>query len=149
VQVEPVGHLASSTNGTAATTSVRLVRVTEEHAGQTMRLEAFDVGDVGSGTVSLQLLPPPDANVGSFAGCEAERDGPAIVVTTTGCGVAGMTSSTYQARTLTISVPIPDDYQCDDAEPEGCWVQMTTTYAAGANPSDTATFTLLPAAPAP
>ncbi|OWY61661.1 hypothetical protein B7486_62605, partial [cyanobacterium TDX16] len=145
VQVEPVGHLVTSYNGTATSTTAFLARVLPGHAGQTMRFEVFDLGDVGSGSVSLQVLPPVESNAATFADCTAVRDGtPELVPTVAACGITGLTSASYNGRTITFSVPVPDGYTCDDDDEEGCWVRLATTYSGGAQPSETATITMLP-----
>jgi hypothetical protein len=148
VVVEPVDHVAWGIN--AGTTTERpLVRVPSAHAGETVEVEIFDVGDPPGGTVTIDVLPPVESGLLAFADCSAHRDGtPNLTPPVTGCGVAGMVGQVYSGRVLTMAVPIPVDYTCDDEDLAGCLVRLSVTFAGGAEPIDTFT-TNVAAAPAP
>ena len=125
-----------------ATTEFFLARMTEEYAGEVVALTFYDIGDVGSGGVNFSVTPPPDSNVGSsFSGCTIIRDGvPTLTPTVTNCGVVNMTSNVYNGRAVTVQIPIPANYTCDDADRYGCWLRVTMTYTNGAVPTDTSTW---------
>jgi len=40
-----------------------------------------------------------------------------------------------------VSVPIPDDYDCNYASSSGCWVKVQLSFTGGATPTDTTTWT--------
>jgi hypothetical protein len=143
VQVQPTGHLVSTINGAESPATTYVARVDESHAGETLGFELFDLGDTAGGTVSFEVVPPPDANVGaSFAGCTAVRDGtPNLSPTMTGCGISAMTSAVYNGRTVALQIPIPADYDCDEADEHGCWLRLVVSYANGATPNETFTLT--------
>lgn len=125
-----------------ATTEFFLARMTEEYAGEVVALTFYDIGDVGSGGVNFSVAPPPDSNVGgAFSGCTILRDGvPTYSPTVTNCGVTNMTSGTYQGRAVTVQIPIPSSYECDEGDRFGCWLRVELTFTGGATPSDTTTW---------
>jgi hypothetical protein len=136
------GRLPIYTNAAAnATTNFYLARITPEYAGEVILLSFYDIGDVGSGSVDFDLLPPEDSNVAEFSDCEAERDGPAYTVSVSGCGVTGMTSANFQGREVSVQIPIPGGYTCDEEDRAGCWIRIALSFSDGANPSDTTTWT--------
>jgi hypothetical protein len=152
VSVQGEGHLTISTRvGNAGTSAGYLARVTSALAGHTVEIQIFDIGDVASGTLAFAVTPPPDARQGgatgpqlsSFAGCTIQRDGtPVLNPTVTNCGITGMTSGVYNGRTVTVRIPIPSDYWCDELVGTSCWVRIAQTFSGGLTSMDTSTWTV-------
>jgi hypothetical protein len=124
--------------GADSTPTFYLARIMPTAAGRTLRLEFFDIGDVGSGSVTMQVQPP--AEYGStFSNCTFKRDNAAAVNSAT-CSQASMTSAVYNGRLVTVTIPIPAGYTCDTTSKAGCWVRIQMSYAGGATPTDTTTW---------
>jgi hypothetical protein len=137
------GRLPIFVNATAqATTSFYLARITEEYAGEVIVLNFFDIGDVGEGgSVNFSLSPTTDVTSGAFTGCTVIRDGvPTYTPPAAGCGVNGMTSARYQGRAVSVQIPIPTAYNCDEASRTGCWIKINMTFSGSASPNDTTTW---------
>jgi hypothetical protein len=51
-------------------------------------------------------------------------------------------SPPYNGQWITVEIPIPSTYDCDEGDPEGCWltVHVETTGGAGANLTDFSTW---------
>ena len=125
-----------------------LARITPTAAsGRTLTLNFYDIGDVGNGSVNVQIQAPPDSNqpvVGGqalFPTCTFHRDNGGGEQTATNCTIPNMTSATYNGRLVTMTIPVPANYNCDFASSTGCWVKVRMTYTAGAQPNDTTTWT--------
>jgi hypothetical protein len=136
--------------GSTATTSFHLARMTPAYAGEVVALTFYDIGDVGTGSVNFSVSPPPDARQGSasgpaitsFSSCTIQRDGtPVLNPTVTNCGVTGMTSGVYNGRAVTVQIPIPSNYWCDETVRTNCWIRVALTFAGGATPTDTTSWT--------
>jgi len=119
-----------------------LARMTEEYAGEVVALTFFDIGDVSAGDVDFSVTPPPDSNIGaSFTGCSIIRDGvPTLSPTVTNCGVQNMTSGTYNGRAVSVQIPIPTTYTCNEADRFGCWIRVRLDFDGAAQPTDTTTW---------
>jgi hypothetical protein len=124
--------------GADSTPTFYLARIMPTAAGRTLRLEFFDIGDVGSGSVTMQVQPPSEYG-STFTDCTFKRDNAAAVNAAT-CSQAAMTSSVYNGRLVTVTIPIPAGYTCDSTVKTGCWVRIQMSYAGGATPSDTTTW---------
>lgn len=143
VRVAPTADVALLLNGYATSVQQHVARIDESFAGETVELTFFDVGDVGSGSVSLALIAPPDSNVVTFEGCTARRDGvPALEPTVTSCSITGMTSATYNGRSVVLRIPVPESYTCDESDRFGCWLRLQLVYSGGASPHDTFTLSV-------
>ena len=136
-------------NDGTSVTNFYLARVEPLAANRTLELNFFDIGDVSGGTVTLTILPPSEAttasgNFDSFPGCRFTPVGyPAENLT--GCSRSGMASSStpvpFQGRLARVLVPIPSDYDCNEASFEtGCWLRVQMTFTGGAVPTDTTTW---------
>ena len=49
-----------------------------------------------------------------------------------------MSSATFNGQWVQYKVPIPDDYNCNYADPTGCWARINFSFPA--NVSDTTTW---------
>jgi hypothetical protein len=49
-------------------------------------------------------------------------------------------SGGFDGKLLTIDVPIPTNYDCDDASATGCWVKIKAQYPSGATVNDATTW---------
>ena len=106
-----------------------------------MSLNFYDIGDVGSGSVNVQILAPGDSNYsGGFPVCTYHRDNALTEVTASGCTIPTMTTAVYNGRLTTMTIPIPANYNCDFASNTGCWIKVGMTYTSGAAPNDTTTW---------
>ncbi len=73
---------------------------------------------------TFSLLAPTDAT-GSAFNCTFTRDGSAPPgVTISGCQMAGITSANYNGRNVIVKIPIPPNYNCNVADPNGCWTKV-------------------------
>ena len=126
-----------------------LARITPTAAsGRTLTLNFYDIGDVGNGSVNVQIQGPPDSTtlplvggVRLFPTCTFHRDNGGGEQTATNCTIPSMTSATYNGRLVTMTIPVPANYNCDFASSTGCWVKVAMTYTSGAQPNDTTTWT--------
>jgi Putative Flp pilus-assembly TadE/G-like len=135
--------------GGGQTSQFYLARVPSAAAGHTLVLNFYDIGDASS-TGSLQVVPPPDSNVGNtFTGCRwtgnsgtgalgyaantpASPWGPLSPITQ--CLITGVNGGgTWNAQWSTVQVPIPGNYTCQDADPQGCWLKINYLFAGGVN----------------
>ena len=123
--------------GTNTTPTFYLARITPGAASRTLRLEFYDIGDVGgSGSVNLQIVPPSDSGLGNFSNCVFQRDGSSATTSST-CTFNGMTSANYNGRMVSVSIPIPANYTCDIDT--GCWLRVRLSFN-NATPTDTTTW---------
>ena len=74
VTLSAVGNLPIYMNQLGATAEFFLARITPETAGKTLQLTFWDMADIGGGSATFTLLPPPDAGGGAF-NCSFSRDG--------------------------------------------------------------------------
>jgi hypothetical protein len=136
-------------NATGADTRFYLTRVLPGDAGHTLILQFYDTGDA-SQAGDISVLPPPDSNVSGtlFTGCQytappGNSTGPpwgTLVNTSSGCKITGVSSSSYNGQWVTFDIPLPDTYDCNDADPLGCWTRLRFTYPSGTSVSDTTTW---------
>ncbi len=114
-------------------TSFYLVRVPSAAAGQILNVRLFDIGDIGGGSGSINLLAPGG---GYPTGCTGI--GP-VSGALTNCGLA--VGSAFQGKWETIRVPIPATYTCVDTNPTDCWYRLQYTFTATTQPVDTTSWT--------
>ena len=128
--------------GSDTTPEFYLARITPTAgSGRTLSLNFYDIGDVGSGSVNVQIQAPSDSNYsGGFPVCTYHRDNTLTEVTASGCTIPTMTTAIYNGRLTTMTIPIPANYNCDFASNTGCWVKVGMTYTSGAAPNDTTTW---------
>jgi hypothetical protein len=124
-------------NAIGATPEFHLARVPSGAAGQILNVKLFDVGDVEDGASGDITIVPPRGSGESFSDCKASGaySGPL-----TGCAMTNVSSRTYQGKWQTISVPIPQDYMCDDREPTACWFRLMYNYGVDTEPTDTTSW---------
>ena len=140
------GRMSIYQNKIGAQTEFFLARVIPGANGRVLNLTFYDTGDAAQpGT--LTVLPPAEARVGtsaltSFSGCRytpppAGPPFPPKVATGSGCSVSGVISSGWNGQIIEWEVPIPDGYDCDYADPQGCWLRIRFSYPAGVQDTTT------------
>jgi hypothetical protein len=142
IQVHANGKLPLYVNGSPGTTSTfYLARIMPSAAGRTLQLDFYDIGDIGTGAaaVAVQVVPPSEY-AATFSDCIFKRDN-ASAVTSSTCSLTGLNSTNYQARLVTVSVPIPADYTCSSGTDTGCWVKVNLSFNLSASPTDVTTWT--------
>jgi hypothetical protein len=136
-------------NSPAANTTFYLARVLPGAKGRNLVINFFDTGDAPGGSVgTLTVLPPPDSTVGaSLAGCTytappGNSVGPpwgTFTSTATGCTITNVSSANFNGQWIQFKIPIPDDYDCNFSDANGCWMRIN--FAFNANVQDTTTWT--------
>ena len=128
VNVYAEGHLPIAANSNSANPRFHLARVLEVGRDRTLTVELFDAGDAGSSGY-IQVLTSNDVKIGGahvpyFSGCtfDLEGTGSPAGANPSQCKVTGVSSTAgYNGKVMLIQVPIPDSYECDETDPEGCW----------------------------
>lgn len=139
VTVSALGRLPIYANASGADTRFYLARVPPSDAGRTLRITLFDMGE-GSNPGTLQILPPVEF-APTFSGCDITRDDNATLnVTPSTCTLSNVSSSSYNGRLLTIDVPIPSNYTCNQASVTGCWIKIKAAYPTGTTVTDATTW---------
>jgi hypothetical protein len=127
-----------------------IARLQSGAAGRQLTVTLYDIGDAAGGA-SLSFLPPSDATVDtsddniangtpltSFNDCRYTPPGNYNYVdTASGCRITGITSGSYNGRVVSITVPIPLGYTCNDASSEGCWTRLRLQYGSGSTQDTT------------
>lgn len=128
------GRLPLFTNAPGADATFYLARILPYDKGRTLRISLFDMGDVSGSAGSLQILPPSEY-ASTFSGCSFERDGGGSLSTTSSmCRLNSVSASNgYQGKLVTIDVPIPQNYTCDESSATGCWVRVRAQFPGGVN----------------
>ena len=141
VTVSALGRLPIFANASGADTRFFLAKVLPYDAGRTLRINLFDIGESDK-QGSLQVLPPPEF-ASTFSGCAITRDDSASLSVNSGtCTLnsVGGSGNTFDGRMLTLDVPIPENYDCNDHLPTGCWVKIRASYPVGAVVNDATTW---------
>ena len=141
VTVAALGRLPIFANAAGADTRFFLAKVLPYDAGRTLRINLFDIGE-SSLQGSLQVLPPPEF-ASTFSGCAISRDdGASLSVNSGTCTLSsvGGSGNSFDGRMLTLDVPIPDNYDCNDHLPTGCWIKIRATYPSSAVVNDATTW---------
>ncbi len=138
VAINARGRLPIYANATAANTSFYLARVLPYDAGRTLRVTLFDIGDAKSAGV-LQILPPPEY-ASTFSGCVFNRDdGATLSYTASTCTLNNVSSANgFDGRSVTVDIPIPNDYTCTSAVATQCWIKVRAAFPSGV--TDTTTW---------
>ncbi|UDY36491.1 TadE/TadG family type IV pilus assembly protein [Dermatobacter hominis] len=138
VTINALGRLPIYANADAANTTFYLARVLPYDAGRTLRITLWDMGDA-SQAGTLQILPPAEYAT-TFAGCKFAKTGTGTMTTSAStCTISNVSSSTgFNGQLVTIDIPIPSDYDCDDDVGTGCWIKVRAAFPAGV--SDTTTW---------
>jgi Putative Flp pilus-assembly TadE/G-like len=130
--------------GTTSST-LYMTRLNAAHAGRTMRLELFDIGDVNGGTMNFQIKPPTNSNLGTSWPCSMKlvsADGTFAPTgfTASNCSIVGLSRFVYNGAAVQVDIPVPDNFTCDTTIPTNCWTTVTLTYNNGATPTDRTTW---------
>jgi hypothetical protein len=138
VTINARGRLPIYANADAADTTFYLARVLPYDAGRTLRITLFDMGDA-SQAGTLRIIPPAEY-ASSFSGCSFARNDNATLTTNAGtCTMSNVSSSNgFDGRSVTVDIPIPNDYDCDDHIGTGCWIKVQAAFPAGV--ADTTTW---------
>jgi hypothetical protein len=129
-------------NANGADTSFHLARIVPADAGRVLRVNLFDMGDAASAG-TLRILAPADANV-SFTGCTFTRDNGGSLSVSSNCQLNNVSSGTgFNGRIVQVDVPIPDNYDCDDSTPTGCWTKVLADFPGGVNDTTTWSASIL------
>jgi len=132
------GRLPIYVNQNSTSASFYLAQLTPDYAGATLVLSFFDIADT-AGSASMQVVPPADSNYATFPSCAFTRDGTTPnAIAQTNCQINGLTSGTYDGRTVTLKLQLPADYTCDTSVSSGCWVKVNLTFSGA--PADTTTW---------
>ncbi len=129
--------------GAASTSTLFMTRLSPVHAGRTMRLELFDIGDT-SGTLDFQVLPPLNSNVGATWPCSMKlvsQDGvfPPTGLNAATCAITGLSRQNYNGAALQIDIPIPATFDCPLVLATDCWTSVKLTFNNG-TPTDRTTW---------
>ena len=140
VTIAALGRLPIFANSNGADTRFYLARVLPYDAGRTLRISLFDMGEA-SQTGILQVLPPAEF-ASTFSGCSFSRnDGANLTTTPSTCTLSNVSSTGgFDGKLLTIDVPIPNNYNCDDDSSTGCWVKIKAQYPSNATVNDATTW---------
>jgi hypothetical protein len=122
----------------SATTNFYLARIVPEYAGQLLELELFDLAD--GAALDLTIQPPADMTGGPIGTCTFIRDATTPVITTSSTCTTHATSDAFNARVVTIQVPLPDTYGCNAGSDLGCWFKVLLDYENSATPTDQTTW---------
>jgi hypothetical protein len=115
-----------------------LAHIPSSSGGHNLRLEFFDLGDVGPGTLTMQVVPPSDW--ASQVSCTMQRDTDTSAQSYSDCTLRNISQQGYNGRLITALINIPPGYSCDDADPQGCWFKIKMTYSSTSTPFDTTTW---------
>ncbi len=138
--------------GDGVPTEFFLARVGPEYAGQELRLEFFDLTDGSS--IDVWVRPPrfgagEPINTASsvFSQCDMQlerENGTTAAITETNClamhsnNAGRLTSGSSNGDSISATIVIPPGYDCNTADPYGCWVTVQMVF--DGNPSDTTTW---------
>jgi len=138
VSVFAGGRLPIFVNQGSSSATFYLAQLQPQYAGATLSLDFFDIADT-AGAATMTVRPPADSNYSVFPTCTFVRDGTTPnTISSSGCSIAGLTSSSYDARLVTLTLPIPTDYTCNSAAALGCWLTVRLDFSGA--PADTTTW---------
>jgi hypothetical protein len=134
IAISGYSKMAMYANLPGSETEFYLARVPSGAANHVLKVNLFDVGDsTKPGTIGI--VAPPDSGV-TFSDCRSAGVNNASMPT---CELHGVNSK-YNGKWQSITVPIPEDYTCDDLDPTACWVRLKYDYGSGSQPSDTTSW---------
>ena len=106
VSINALGRLPIYANAEPANTNFYLARVPPYDAGRTLRVNLYDISDVGdSGT--MQILPPAEVG-GTFSLCGFSNDTNKSMTSNSSTCTLTVPNGYYNERVVTVDVPIPD-----------------------------------------
>jgi hypothetical protein len=127
-------------NASGADTRFYLTRIFPGAAGRILKLSFFDTGDA-SDPGDLTVLPPPDSGLSGFANCTYTRPGSgAVDQPAPTCSINGLIRTIDNGDYLGMDIPIPADYTCNTADPEGCWIKLRFDYPSSTSVHDVTTW---------
>jgi Putative Flp pilus-assembly TadE/G-like/Protein of unknown function (DUF642) len=145
-----------SVAGKETRATFHFIRIPSNAKGATAKLELFDIGDVTAlptPQYKLDASYVPSAKIEvlasntlggaaqSFSECSfTVRSGPISdapeAVRTPDCVLSGLSIATHDGRMMAVTAKIPDNYNCDDAKFDQCWLRVRVTYPPGTQPTD-------------
>jgi hypothetical protein len=140
VQVYANGRLPIYVNADGADTQFHLARVRPGGVERLLNITLWDISDGGS-SGSMRIVPPADATLDgapltTFTGCSFAKSGGTWSTNPSNCSF-GFTANSLNGTLVTISVPIPRGYDCNEADPFGCWVKVAAPFAGAVNDTTT------------
>lgn len=126
LNVHSVGRFTTTTSIGSTTHIYYLARIMPYHAGKTLVINAFDIGDTAlvDGPTDVRLLPPTNSNWTSL-NCTVTTGGTGASITP--CGLTGIdpfSNSGWNGQSAVFTVPVPTNYTCADTNPDGCWIRV-------------------------
>lgn len=134
------GRFPIYANADNADTTFYLARVLPGASQRILNLTLWDISDGGS-SGTLRIRPPDEAtddgsNLDTFSGCTFDRSGGTWTVDPDTCSFS-FTAGALNGRLVTVGVPIPEDYDCDETSPTGCWVYVEAPFDGAVNDTTT------------
>ncbi len=126
VTVNAKGRLPIYANANSASTNFYLARILPFDAGRTLRISLYDISDVGD-SGDMQIRPPSEYG-STFSGCSFANDTNKSMTYSSNTCTLVVPNGYYNERTVTVDIPIPDDYTCDAASPTGCWITVLASF---------------------
>ncbi len=126
-------------------TNFYLARLPSAAHGHTLILNLYDIGDADS-VGSLKINAPPDSNI-NFGGNTCKWTGNLAtgalgyapntpkqpwgpLNSINNCQITNVNGGgTWNGQWSTVQIPIPANYTCKDADPQGCWITITYLFA--------------------
>ncbi len=132
------GRLPIFVNSNTSSATFYLAQLQPQYAGATLSLDFFDIADT-AGSATMTVIPPADSNYSTFPSCSFVKDGsPPSAITSSGCAISGLTSSSYDSRVVTLTLVLPSDYTCNSTLSTGCWLKVRLDFSG--TPADTTTW---------
>lgn len=99
-----------------------LAEVRPEHAGRTLEVDIWDLGDV-DGAALIRFIPPP--SVGSLP-CTWTATGSRWGSTSGSSSICevDISNQRFNAEWLNVEIPLPGSYSCDATSNTGCWWKL-------------------------
>lgn len=134
------GRFPIYANANNADTTFYLARVLPGATQRILNLTLWDISDGGS-SGTMRIRPPAEATVGganldTFSGCTFEKSGGSWSTNSGNCSFS-FSASALNADLVTVGVPIPDGYDCDETSPTGCWVYVEAPFTGAVNDTTT------------
>ncbi len=136
VTINARGRFPIYANADSANTNFYLARVMPYDAGRTLRVSLYDISDVAS-SGTMQILPPPEF-AATFSGCAFSNDTNKSMTFNAGTCTLTVPKDYYNERSVTVDIPIPDNYNCDTDSNLGCWIKVRAAF--GGAVQDTTTW---------
>lgn len=115
-------------NSSGSTATFNLIQVPSNATGKSFTFSLFDLGDArGGGTIRIN--PPSGNTIQGTCTVVAPGGSPANLSNCT----LPFTNQQFNGKLRTISVPIPNNYTCNDQDLGSCWWTVTLDYAGSVN----------------